>query len=30
VADPAKWREVMGQGMGAAGQMFVQRLNGVR
>jgi hypothetical protein len=30
VADPAKWREVMGEGMGAAGQMFVQRLNSVR
>jgi hypothetical protein len=30
VADPAKWREVMGQGMGLTGQMLVQRLNAAR
>lgn len=30
VADPARWPEVIGQGMGLTGQMLVQRLTAVR
>lgn len=29
-ADPARWREVVGQGLGSAGQLFVERLRAAR